>query len=497
MSFVSPLFLVFLPAVLILYFIVPQRFRWYVLLLSSYVFYWYVGGLFALAAITFTIVTVYASGIWAGILRRNKAKRALRRAPLAICLVLNFGLLAFFKFSAVITPAFGVLLIPGISFYTFQAAGYLIDVYTGKVQSEKNPLKAALFLSFFPQLIQGPISRHGEIASDLFAGHGWDWERSRSGIQRIIWGYFLKLVIANHAAPIVNAVLGDYLQYGGAIIILSILVYSIQIYADFAGGINIALGVAKMVGVNLPENFRQPFFASSLADYWRRWHITLGSWLRDYLFYPISVSAPMGKFGKFARKKLGKRVGKFLPSCIATFCVYLVVGVWHGSGMQLIAFGLLNGLFISVSLFAEPLYEKIRAKTRINGVKPGFGRVFSALRTLVLLVFLRYFVRSGSLREALSMLKQTLLHPRVRELWNGTLHNLKIDTTSCIVLAAAVIVMLARDFITERGKNCGELLNKARPVVQFVLLLAVLLAILIFGIYSGQALSANFIYAGY
>ena len=497
MSFISPTFLIFLPAALIVYFLTPSRFRWCVLLPASFVFYWFVGGVRGLASITFTILTVYASGRWAGALRQKKAARALRRLPLAICLVLNFGLLAFMKFGGALASGLGLLLIPGISFYTFQAAGYLTDIYTGKVTPERNLFRTALFLSFFPQLIQGPISRHSEIANDLFAGHGWDWERSRSGAQRILWGYFTKLIVADYAAPVVGSVFENYREHGGALIVFAVILYSIQIYADFSGGINIALGVAKIIGVKLPENFRQPFFATSLADFWRRWHITLGSWLKDYLFYPLSLSAPLGKLGKFTRKVFGKRTGKMLPSIIATFCVYLVVGVWHGSSWNLIVFGLLNGVMISTSLLIDPWIEKIRNKTGIIGTKSGVCRVFSALRTLAFLVFLRYFVRAESLWTALSMFKQSLYNPVIKELWSRTLLNLGLNTMGWCVLGFGIVVLFVRDFLTERGIDCGEMLNRSKPVIQYLVLIVAVISITFFGIYSEQALSASFIYAGY
>ena len=496
MSLVSASFPLFLAVALLCYFISPGRIRWYVLLLSSCVFYWFAGGLFAIAVIAFTTLTVHFSGIWAGCLRQRKAKVSLRRAPLALCLTVNFGLLVFFKYSALIVPSLGSLMVLGVSFYTFQAAGYLIDVYKGKAQPERNPLKTALFLVFFPQLIQGPISRHGEIADDLFAGHGWDWERSRSGVRRIIWGYFMKLIIANYAAPAVDTVFAGYSGFGGAIIILSLVIYSIQVYADFAGGINIALGLAEIVGVKLPENFRQPFFAGSLADFWRRWHITLGTWLRDYLFYPLALSKPMGRLGRFSRRVFGNRIGKIIPASLATFCVYIVVGVWHGSGRQIPVFGILNGVLISASLFAEPWMEKLRAKTGIDGGKPGAGRIFPVLRTFVIMVFLRYFARAGSPGEALAMLRHTLLHPRLREFWNGALMNIGLNRMEMIVLAAGVLVILARDFITERGADCGKLLDDAHPVIQFVFIFAALVSIVLLGLYSNRVFSAAFIYAG-
>ena len=498
MSFVSTSFLLFLTAALILYFAAPRRARWCVLLAASYCFYWIIGGLFAVSIISFTILTVYASGLWASYLRVRKSSRAVRRAPLAVCLTLNIGLLVFFKFSDVIIPSLGLLLIPGVSFYTFQASGYLIDIYTGKVGSpERNPLKLALFLSFFPQLIQGPISRHGEIAADLFAGHGWDWERARAGVQRIIWGFFMKLLVANYAVAVVAPVYSTFWDYGGAVILLSVLLYCIQIYADFAGGINIALGAALIVGVKLPENFSQPFFANSLADFWRRWHITLGKWFRDYLFYPLALSSALGKVGKLARRLFGMRFGKMFAPCLATFCVFFAIGVWHGSGAHILFFGFMNGIIISASLYLEPFYERLRLKTRIDGGKNGFGRVFAALRTLAVLVFLRYFVRANSLASALLMLRRTVYYPRFHELWDGTLMGFGLDGVDYIVFSAGVVIILARDFITESGRKCGEMINNSKPVIQFAVLLAAVLSIVIFGFYSDNADLSDFIYAKY
>jgi len=495
MSFISFWFLLFIAIVFICYFAAPRKARWCVLLAASFVFFWLSGGFFALSIISFTILSVYASGLWAGALRKKNAKRALRRAPLAVCLTVNLGMLAFFRYSDVIFPSMGLLLITGVSFYTFQACGYLIDVYTGKAEAERNPLKFALFVSFFPQLIQGPISRHSEIAADLYAGHGWDWDRARSGMQRLIWGFFMKLLIADYAAVMVSAVFNEYWNYGGAVIVLSLLVYSIQIYADFAGGINIALGVAEIVGVKPPENFNQPFFATSLADFWRRWHITLGRWFKGYMFYPLALSKALAKVGMLSRKLFGMRVGRMFQPCLATFCVFFAVGMWHGAGTDTLTFGFLNGILISSSLFMEPFFEKLRVKTRIDGRKSGFGRVFAALRTLALIMFLRYFLRADSLYDAYVMIKRTAYHPRLYELWNGTLLELGLGLEEYIVMIAGVIVLFTRDFITETGRKCSDVINGLKPAIQLILLTAAFIAIIFYGIFSSDQILNDFIYA--
>jgi D-alanyl-lipoteichoic acid acyltransferase DltB (MBOAT superfamily) len=345
--------------------------------------------------------------------------------------------------------------------------------------------------------VQGPISRHSEIASDLFAGHGWDWDRARRGVWRIIWGYFMWLVIANHAAPLVNTVFAEYQNYGGAVIVFAVFIYSIQIYADFAGGINITLGIAEILGVSLPQNFRQPFFANSLTDFWRRWHITLVRWLRDYLFYPIALSKPLNMLAKSTSIIFGARISKLLTPSIATFGVYLTMATWHGGGAHFFMFGLLNGFFITAALFLEPQIEKLRRITGIYGESDGFGKTFAIVRTFVLMTFFRYFARAESLSHALGMLSRTVSDIRVYELWNGTLLNLGVTSTGYVILIFGIIALFTRDILTENGKDCREMLNDAHPLAQFAVLLAMLSCVTLFGIYAGDALSGNFIYAGH
>ena len=501
MSFTEPKFLVFLCAALLCYFLAPKRFRWCVLLVSSYVFYWFMGGIFALSVITLTIFAVFFSGLWAGRLREQNASRRMRRAPLALCLTFNFALLFLFRYSDSLLPGFGLLLIPGISFYTFQAAGYLVDIYRGKVKPELNPFRLALFVSFFPQLLQGPISRHSDIAADLFACHGWDAKRARSGALHIVWGYFLKLVIADIAAVPVNTVFADYSPYGGAVILFAVLLYSFQIYADFAGGISVAIGIAKIVGVSLPENFAQPFFARSITDFWRRWHITLGSWLKDYLFYPLALSKPLAKLGKVSRRILGSDKGKLIPACVATFVIYMVMGIWHGVTSSAIAFGLLNNLFITTALFNAAMIEKLRKTTHINGNGGGFGRVFATCRTFLLVIFLRYFARARTVTAALGMLRRTVGTPYPSQLTNGTLLTLGIGLQEYIILGFAIVLLLVRDVAAERGMPRGltaqDTLTRSHPILQYVFLVIVLALIAYCGIYRDGYVASEFIYANY
>ena len=345
MSFASLPFVGLVTAGVVLYYLVPKRAQWVVLLLASMVFY-LVGG------VKSAVWLVLVAGLtWlAGLLLEKQnarpapdkaAKAAVRRAKkriCAACLVLCFGLLYLMKYwnftASALPSAIGDKLprwdfvVPlGLSYFIFQSVGYVIDVYRGKLPAQKNPLKYGLFVSFFPQMVQGPISRYDQLAPQLLAERSLDWRDLKFGIQLCLWGYFKKLVIADRAAVLVNAVITENCPYGGAIIASGILFYCIQLYCDFSGGIDITRGVARMFGIDMAENFRRPIFAMSLTEYWRRWHITLGAWMRDYVFYPLSLSKAFGRLSRWARTHIRGTGGKIFATSLATFIVYLIIGI--------------------------------------------------------------------------------------------------------------------------------------------------------------------------
>ena len=362
MTLTSLSFYLLVLALLVLYYLVPKRFQWVVLLIGSYAFYAFVC-LRYMGFIVVTTLTTYfgARGMdamtarmeqtvaahkqdWEREERKAYKKRckSRRKALMIAILLLNFGILAVLKYynffaesvqalfaSVGLTVSLGHigLLLPlGISFYTFQSMGYVLDVYREKVPAERNVGKLALFVSFFPQIIQGPIGVYDQLAHQLYDEHKYHFDNIRFGAQLILWGFFKKLVIADRAAVLVNAVIKDNCPYGGAVIASGILFYCIQLYCDFSGGIDITRGVARLFGIDMAENFRRPIFATSLTDYWRRWHITLGAWMRDYVFYPISLSRGFGKLSRWARTHIGGTAGKIFATSLATFIVYFIIG---------------------------------------------------------------------------------------------------------------------------------------------------------------------------
>jgi alginate O-acetyltransferase complex protein AlgI len=517
MSYISAAFIIFTTAALLLYYLLPKKARWVLLLAASYVFYLY-GGYKAGAYILFTTVTTYTAGRLLSNLnaqrrslskdskdRLNKIKNRKRLLVFA-AVFLNFGLLyvlkywnftaeSLYKLSPVLKLPYSNLAVPlGISFYIFQSVGYVIDVYRDKFEAQKNFFKYALFVSFFPQLIQGPIGRYDHLAAQLYEERSLDFRNIKFGLQLAMWGLFKKLVIADRAGVIVNTVFNNSGAYSGSVTAFAVLLYCIQLYCDFSGGIDIIRGVARLFGIDMAENFRRPIFATSLTDYWRRWHISLGSWMRDYLFYPLSLSKPFGKLGKFTRKHIGGVLGKILPTSLATFIVYFVIGIWHGANFRYIAFGLWNGIIITSSLLLDSFYAKVRGRLGLKEDNRGLY-VFRILRTSFLVFLGRYITRAPRLLTAFSMLKTTFLRFQPEKLLDGSLLKLGLDINGLIIVFAGMAVVLAVEIYQERGGRVRETLEKKSFFVQWLFILVPLAVIILLGILDQTFIAAQFIYA--
>ena len=517
MSFTSLSFLIFLGAVAAAYYLVPRRWQWGLLLLASYGFYCWGGGR-TVAYLLFTTLTTYLAGLLLGRLNRRakalppeerKAGQARLRsgkrwAVLGACL-LNFGMLYLLKYwpftAEVVESAAGIslyvpdLLMPvGVSYFIFQAVGYVIDCYRGKYEPERNVGKYALFLSFFPQVVQGPISRYDQLAPQLFARRQLSWDSLKYGIQLAMWGYFKKLVIAERVGVMVNTVFASYWDYPGSILAAAVLGYSIQLYCDFSGGIDITRGAAQMLGIDLAENFRRPLFARSLTEFWRRWHITLGAWMRDYLFYPLALSKPFRKLGGFARRHFKGTVGKIFATSIATFVIYFVIGIWHGANFRYIAFGFYNGTLITAGLLLEPFFVKVRERLPVRW--DGKGWHFVQMARTALIVFAgRYITRAPRLLAALYMLKETVVSFHPGRLLDGTLLTLGVTGFDYAVVVLGMAVVLGVEWYQERGGHARQWLERQNAFVQWLGIMVPLLAIILLGAVGQNYVGAEFIYA--
>ena len=366
MLFNSISFLIFFPVVILLYFIIPHRFRYIWLLAASYYFYMAWNPVYALLMLTSTFIT-YTSGIL--IDKANKTSGGgnaakLKNIYVSISFILNLSILFFFKYfyfavdninillSALhiqlIQPKFDIILPLGISFYTMQMIAYIVDIYRG-AKAETNFIKYALFISFFPKLLAGPIERTATFLPQLQERKYFNYDNLKNGLLLMLYGYFLKMVIGDRAAILVNFVFENYEAYMGLEIFVAITIYSIQIYADFFGYTCIAIGAAQTMGFTLLQNFNHPFFAVSVGDYWRRWHISLSMWLRDYIYFPLGGSRC-------------SKIKKYRNILITFF----ISGLWHGANWTFIIWGMIHGLSIILDDIFKPVFQKIYSIFNIN-----------------------------------------------------------------------------------------------------------------------------------
>ena len=506
MSLISMEFLIFVGIAVIGYYLIPKRFQWIWLLIFSYIYY-ASSGIKILFFLLYTTITTYGTGrlldrVNHKELPRNEAKSRKRRILIG-CLLLNFGMLAVLKYTNFAIEnvnaifhagiSFQKLILPlGISFYTFQSMGYIIDVYWGKYEAEKNPFRFALFVSFFPQLLQWPIGRFDRLARQLYEQHSFDLLKAQYALQLMLWGFFKKLVLADRAAVVVNQVFQNYTQYSGVTNIVALLMYSIQLYMDFSGGMDVVMGVAALFGVELDQNFKRPYFATSITDFWHRWHITLGTWMKDYIFYPVSLSKWMGKFSKWSKKAFGKKTGRVVPICVANIIVFLVVGVWHGAAWKYIAYGLYNGLIIAISSLLAPLYRKGFEKFHINP-KSGAWHVVQILRTFLLVNISWYFDMAVSLSAAFAMMKSTVTGFSLATLTDGSLMMLGLDKLDYMILAMGCLVVFLVSFLQERGIKIRESLGRKPLVIRWAVYGMLVFGIPMFGYV--MTTTGGFIYA--
>lgn len=530
MSFISLKFAFFVIICLLVYYICPKRFRWVVLLAASYVFY-AICSLKAIEYIIITTVTTYlasrqiekiAVGQKAYIkenkdLSRDEKKeykakcKNRQRLVLWLCILLNVGFLAYLKYAELGVAYynyyrlmwFGItdfkyvnIIMPlGVSFYTFQSVGYLSDIFNSKYECEKNFFKYALFVSFFPQIIQGPISRFNELSQSLYSCPDFDFYRIKSGFVRIMWGLFKKLVIADRLSAYVKNVmeLREY-NFEGLYVLLAVFFYSMQIYGDFSGGIDVTIGVAEMFGVSVTENFERPFFSKSISEYWRRWHITLGTWFKDYIFYPLSLWKPFLNLGKWVRTHINDGLGKRVPLYLPLIIVWTTTGMWHGSESRFVVWGLLNLLFVILGTETEELSQKLVDKFKIN-TEGFFFKFYRVVKTFWLMSFLRLFDINKNTERAFAAFRSVFRGWSYFK-WEEVFGTLGLKKEDLIVAVIAIVFMFAVELIQRKG-SIRERIFKLSPSAQLSVITAFSFIVIIFGYYGLGFDSASFIYGAF
>ena len=476
MNFISLTFVFSFPVVVLLYWKIPWKYRELFLLAVSYFFYikessW-AGGLLLL-----TTAITYLAGI---AVEKGRHRRAWLILAVTVCLGFLIGL----KYS--VPPV-------GISFYTFQTMAYVIDVYRGEISAEKSPLSYALFVSFFPQLLQGPIGRYERLGSQLYEGHSYDLRNIQFGVQRILWGMLKKMVLADRVNAAVTLIFNNYWNYGGWINVFGVILYSIQLYADFSGGIDITIGVAQMFGITMDENFRQPYFSRSISEFWRRWHITLGTWMKDYIFYPFSLSKCMNRFGKWCKKTFGNNIGKLFPVSLANLLVFFIVGIWHGAAWKYIMYGMYNGVIIAASGMLAPVYAKIHTKLHINP-KSWWYQGFCIIRTFILVNIGFYFDMAPDLYAANVMLAETFTKAHLSQISMATVKAVGLSAQDLIIVGVGCLIIFIVSLLKEKGMNIREAIAQKNIAVRWAIYIAFIMFILIYG---STATTSDFIYANF
>ena len=537
MNYTSLNFILFVALTVLVYFLFPlKKQKWTVLLVASYVFYLFAGYKYV-AFILFTTVSTYLFALWINRIgvksketlklnkqtwdrdKKKKFKNSIKhrkRLVMALVLVVNFGILAFLKyynfFAGSLNDVMGMfgigfsaptlkLFLPlGISFYTFQSMGYIVDVYREKVAPEKNIAKLALFVSFFPQIIQGPISFYDQLAHQLYEPHKFDFTRFKYGMELILWGFFKKLIIADRAVVAINTVTADYAAYNGTTLTFTILLYALQLYADFSGGIDISRGVAQIFGIDMVDNFKRPYFAKSINDYWRRWHITLGAWLKNYLFYPLAMSnvfinaSKKMKGTKFGATKAGTHIAKVLPTSIASLIVFLVVGIWHGANWKYVAFGIWNGGIIMISILMKPVFDWVLAKLRINAQSFAYG-VFQMFRTFLVVLVGYVFDVAPDFTQAMNTFKLAFTDQSL-SVGRSQISELGLEKYEYAIIIFGMIVVFVASVIQERHSSTTirEMLDKKPFALRGLVIFAGFMLVLVFGIYGPKYDPAAFVY---
>ncbi len=487
MLFNSLEFLIFFPIVTLLYFIIPHKVRYLWLLGASYYFYmcWNPRYAFLMAASTFFT--------WLGgaVIDATKNPSA-RKAAVGLNFAVNLLILFFFKYFAFtvdninsvltmlnmspVTARFDVILPVGISFYTFQALGYTMDVYRGDIKHEKNILKYALFVSFFPQLVAGPIERSKNLLHQLSEKHSFNYDRVVSGLLLMLWGFFQKIVIADRAALLVDKVYGNTSEFFGFHFAVATIIFAVQIYCDFASYTTIARGTARVLGMELMENFNVPYFARSIADFWSRWHISLSGWFRDYLYIPLG----------------GNRKGK-IRKYFNIMIVFLVSGLWHGASWNYIIWGFIHG----VARVLGDATKNIRHLTAdLIGIKRNrpYYQVFQVIMTFILVCIAWIFFRAESLSSAVFILRKIFLDFRPELIFGGGLLGMGLSTPDLFVLFASIAVLLFADTLKYRKIGANALILNMHIIPRFAIILILLYSTLVFGIYGAGYTSSQFIY---
>ena len=483
MSYLSYPFVLFTALVVMLYYIIPKSGQWRLLLAASLVFYCSFGPIYIVCPLAAALVT------WSGarlfFIKRGGVRRRSATGLLILLLLMNLGTLFAVKWAGMETAlinrifhtnlALRVFLPLGVSFFTFQNAAYLIDVYRGDIPAEENFWHYLLYTVYFPGIVSGPINRYAQMRQQFFNAHTFRKDVFYGAFLRILYGLFKKMVLADRAAVFVNEVFDHYYMYRGLFVLFAVVLFSIQLYMDFSGCMDIVIGVSELFGIRMRENFNAPYGAESVADFWRRWHISLTSWFRDYLYIPLG----------------GNRRGKY-RKYLHILIVFLFCGAWHGAGFTWLAWGGLNGLYQIAGDMTRSARQRVCSFLGLEE-KSGGAVLRKRLTTIVLIEFGWLFFRANGIREAFIMLRRMVSGWNPWILSDGSLYEAGLDPWDFLILITGTIIV---GILSQLGQkqNLHDIFVKQSWLFQAVVILLTAVTCYLFGIYGPQIDAADFIY---
>ncbi|MBR3327670.1 MAG: MBOAT family protein [Atopobiaceae bacterium] len=520
-------FAILLPFTLVAYAVLPKRARWVVLLVMSYAFL-FIMSRWLVAFTAVSTVSVYALARCIDVIyaKRNEelkqtkgGKRALKqryknkaRWVLVLAIVINVGILVFLKYlqffgsiassiaglfgASVLfeAPSIGVPL--GISFYTLMAVSYMVDVYREKAKADKHLGKVALFLVFFPQIMEGPICRFDQTAEALMEGRPITSQNLYAGSTRMLMGFVKKMVVADRMDRYVSSVYDSYGTFDGGVLLLTAIIYTLQLYCDFSGTMDMALGMGRLFDVSLPENFKQPFFSKTTSEFWQRWHITLGSWFKDYVFYPVSFSKPCKSLSTKTRKRFGKQIGPLMISSIALFCVWLLNGLWHGAGSQYLFFGMYYFVLIAAGGFVEVWAQNFTTKHQVDRTSTPYVAMRVA-RTLCFVFLGELIFRSASASDAVAIMGRIATNFSLEGITNGSMLVKGVEVADFAIAALFMVGVFVLDALAERGTSWLDWAVSRNTLGRCALWVALLAIVVIFGAYGYGYVPVDPMYAQY
>ena len=499
MNITSLGFLLFLGGGVAIFYSIPQKYRWKWLIVLSFIFL-YSASTLGLLFVVLTSVIIYLTAR-----KIEKADDDKKRRFLILAIGTCLFILIFLKyisrlsiFTQITFPIFGstmtiqgvirkYLLPIGMSYYTLQVISYLLDVYWGRIGAEQDYWKVLLFTCYFPQLVQGPISKYSELAPELFKDHRLDWKNIKYGVQLMLWGFFKKMLIADRIGVHVSAIFFDGAIPYGLTAWIGLVFYGIQLYCDFSGGIDIIRGVSECLGIKLKENFRQPYFSLSLGEFWRRWHISLGTWMKDYIFYPVSMAGWMGTLKKKLKKVTSRKTSNRVAMAIADIIVFALVGVWHGLGTNYLAWGLYNGIILAISAIMVDEYSVWKSKLHIDS-QVLYWKVISLIRTLFIVTIGWIFDCTYTAGEA------GILFLHLFDLGKTDMSLITLSTTEVVVLFVGCLVLLIVDVLHEQNLEVRKIVETKNYWLQVLFWTIVIQIIACFG---RVASAGGFMYANF